>query len=201
MNRLEAVERLLASLPGIVGVRRPERAVLEAVRAEEERYERSAFLPLRNEGVREVLRREAALALLKDGLFRPPPAPTVYLVEAASAEAEGPCIETGGVRYRVLGEEILAGREPAPEKTLLLANSFVLYPERRASPRTPSFFLTPPLGFPELEEKQAELGIRRVVSISPSSQADVILRGACGFPQDAKLATLLLGFDWAEPPL
>jgi hypothetical protein len=52
-----AVEQLLASLPGIVGVLTVARPVLEAVLAEETRYEQGAFLPLRNVGVREVLSR------------------------------------------------------------------------------------------------------------------------------------------------
>jgi len=207
MNRLAAVERLLAELPGIVGVSRVRSDALEAALAEETRYEQAAFMPLRNVGVREVHARAVALALLKNGLFREPPAPTVYLVEPAGDPAEGPSpepvLEAGGVHYRILGEEVLAAR-PARvtrpgEKTVFLADSFVMFPERRASPRTPSFFLMPPLGFPELEEREQELGIRGVVSISPSSLADVALRAACGFPADASLASLLVGFDWAEP--
>jgi hypothetical protein len=199
-----AVERLLAGLPGIVGVKAVGRDVLERVAAEEARYEKSAFLPLKNEGVRQVLERQAAMALLKDHSFREPPAPTVYLVErigegapAGSAAPAGQVLEADGARYRVLGEEVLASRRPYAEKTLFLAESFVLFPERRASPGTPSFFLIPALDFVELEQRQGELGIRRVISISPSSQSDVILREASGFPADPGFATLLVGFDWA----
>jgi len=196
---LEAVERLLAGLPGIVGVKAVGRGVLERVAAEEARYEKSAFLPLKNEGVRQVLERQAALALLKDHNFRAPPAPTVYLVERIEEGVPpgGEVLEADGARYRILGEEVLAARRPYAEKTLFLADSFVLFPERRASPGTPSFFLVPPLGFAELEERQGELGIRRVLSISPSSQSDVILREACGYPAEPGFATLLIAFDWA----
>jgi hypothetical protein len=197
---LSAVERLLAGLPGIVGVKAVGREVLERVLAEESRYERSAFLPLRNEGVREALAREAAVALLKDHNFRQPPAPTVYLVERLeeASPAAGAILETGGARYRVLGEEVMAGARPYSEKTLFLADSFVIFPERRSDPRTPSFFLMPPLGFAELEERQRELGIRRVLSISPSSQSDVLLRQACAFAPGGEYATLLVGFDWVD---
>ncbi len=196
---LAAVERLLAGLPGIVGVKAVGRGVLERVAAEEGRYEKSAFLPLKNEGVRQVLERQAAVALLKDRNFREPPAPTVYLVEKIreGAPAGGAVLEADGARYRILGEEVLAARRPYAEKTLFLADSFVLFPDRRASPGTPSFFLVPPLDFAELTERQDELGIRRVISISPSSQSDVILREACGYPADPGFATLLVGFDWA----
>jgi hypothetical protein len=204
---LAAVERLLAGLPGIVGVKQVGRYVLESVAAEEGRYEKSAFLPLNNEGIRQVLERQVAVALLKDRSFREPPAPTVYLVEridggsaANGAEVSGQILEANGARYRILGEEVLASRRPYLERTLFLADSFVLFPERRASPGNPSFFLIPPLGFAELEQRQAELGIRRVISISPSSQSDLILRQACGFPVDTALATLLVGFDLTAKP-
>jgi hypothetical protein len=207
-ERLPAIERLLAGLPGIVGAKAVGQDVLERVLAEESRFEKSAFLPLRNEGVREALARQTAVALLKDRSFREPPAPTVYLVEslegapagdapAADAPARDVVLETGGARYRILGEEVMAARKPYAEKTLFLAESFVLFPDRRASPRTPSFFLMPPLGFAELEERQEELGICRVISISPSSQSDLVLREACGFPADTSFATLVVGFDWA----
>jgi hypothetical protein len=201
------VERLLGGLRGIVAVRAVDRGALERVAEEEGRYEKSAFLPLKNEGVRQVLKRQAAVALLKDGRFREPPAPTVYLVErlAEAAGAGGPpeagqILEAEGARYRILGEEVLAARRPYAEKTLFLAESFVLFPERRASPGMPSFFLIPPLGFAELEERQEELGIHRVISISPSSRSDLILREACGFPADTGCATLLLGFDFKARP-
>jgi hypothetical protein len=207
---LAAVERLLAGLPGIVGVKRVGRDVLERVAAEEGRYEKSAFLPLKNEGVRRVLERQAVVALLKDRSFREPPEPTVYLVERIGEAAGGPAgdgaaragqvLEADGARYRILGEEVLASRRPYAEKTLFLAGSFVLFPGRRASPGTPSFFLIPPLGFAELERRQGELGICRIISISPSSQSDLILREACGFPADAELATLLVGFDVKARP-
>ena len=207
-----AIEGLLAGLPGIVGAKLVSRNVLERVAAEEGRYEKSAFLPLKNEGVRQVMERQAAVAVLKDHHFREPPAPTVYLVERISGEAPaegagpggaaraGQVLEADGERYRVLGEEVLASRRPYAEKTLFLADSFVLFPERRASPARPSFFLIPPLGFPELERRQEELGVCRVISISPSSQSDLILREACGFPVDTSLATLLVAFDLTARP-
>jgi hypothetical protein len=150
--------------------------------------------------VREVRERDKALALLKDNHFREPPGPTVYLVEEAgepSTAVGANLLEVGERRFRILGEEVLASRQPYREKTLFLADSFVLFPERRTVPRIPSFFLMPPLGFPELEQRQEELGIRRIISVSPSALSDQLLRDACAFSPDSALATLLVGFDWA----
>jgi len=199
-ERLRSIQQLVAGLKGIAGVCPVGPEVLDRVVAQEARYEKGSFMPLRNMGVREVRSRDAALALLKDNHFREPPGPTVYLVEEAGkgqALDEAHLLEVGERRFRILGEEVLAGRQPYREKTLFLADSFVLFPERRAAPRVPSFFLMPPLGFPELAQRQVELGIRRVTSVSPSALSDQLLREACDFPPDTSLATLLVGFDWA----
>jgi len=199
-ERLRSIQRLIAGLHGIVGVSPVEPEVLDRVVTQEERYEKGNFIPLSNLGVREVRGSDAVLALLKDNHFREPPGPTVYLVEEVvepNTAAGTHLLEVGERRFRILGEEVLAGRQPYREKTLFLADSFVLFPERRAAPRVPSFFLMPPLGFPELERRQRELGISRVISVSPSALSDQILREACAFSPDAALATLLVGFDWA----
>jgi len=199
-ERLRSIQQLIAGLNGIAGVCPVRPEVLDRVVAQEARYEKGNFIPLSNLGVREVRERDAALALLKDNHFREPPGPTVYLVEEAG-EANTPArahlLEVGERRFRILGEEVLASRQPYREKTIFLADSFVLFPERRVAPRIPSFFLMPPLGFPELEQRQEELGIRRVISVSPSALSDQLLREACAFSPDTALATLLVGFDWA----
>jgi len=200
-ERLDSIQRLLASLRGIAAVAPADRELLNRVVEQEAQYEKGAFLPLKNLGVREVRERDEVFVLLKDSLFREPPAPTVYLVEEAGGEepqaGQPALLEVGERRYRILGEEVMESRKPYREKTLFLADSFVLFPERRATPRTPSYFLMPPLGFPELESRREELGIRRILSISPSALSDLILREACAFPRDSTLATLLVGFDWA----
>jgi hypothetical protein len=191
---------LLAGLPGIVGVQRVGSKTIEQVVELESRYERGVVVPLKNLGVHVVLKRKVAAAVLKDRHFRGPPAPTVYLVEEAAQEQcpPGYCIEVEGTRYRVVGEEILPSSEPYREKTVPLGDSFVIFPDRRSSHKTPSYFLVPPLGFPELEAVEERLGIRGVVSISPSTQADSRLREVCGFPEDPSLATLLVAFDLVE---
>lgn len=199
-ERLRSIQQLLAGLYGIVGVRPVGPGVMDRIVAQEAHYEKGSFIPLSNLGVREVRERDAALALLKDDRFREPPGPTVYLVEEVVEKPSAvgaPLLEIGERRFRILGEEVMTCRQPYREKTMFLADSFVLFPERRAAPRLPSFFLMPPVGFPELEQRQEELGLRRVVSVSPSALSDQLLREACSFSADTTLATLLVGFDWA----
>ncbi len=194
--------RLLAGLPGMVAVVSVPREVVKQVVELENRYEQGVLIPLKNLGVRIALKREIAVALLKDKIFREPPEPTVYLVEEVPPEERNDrrCITVEGDVYRIVGEEVLASRQPYNEKTISLGDSFVIFPDRRASGNTPSYFLVPPLGFPELEEVQDRLGIGGILSISPSARADDYLREACGFSSDPSLATLLVAFNLVEQP-
>jgi len=189
---------LLRGVPGIVAARALARPELLRVAAVEERYGSSALLPVLNLGVREALERQLVVAVLKDRRFRPPPAPTVYLVEdlpGVGPAPDAPMLEVGERRFRILGEEILDPGRVYAEKSMRLGSAFVLFPERRSSPRTPSYFLVPPLGFEELEQAAGKLGLQRILSVSPSAQADSLLRELCGFPVDPALATLLLACD------
>jgi hypothetical protein len=189
--------RVLAGLPGIVAVKQVPDDVIRRVVELENRYEQGALVPLKNVGVRTAQKRDVAIGVLKDRHFREPPAPTVYLVEEEPEQCRGTeyCLEVEGVRYRIVGEEILPSRSYYREKTITLGDSFVIFPDRRRSNSTPSYFLVPPLAFPELEAISDRLGITGVLSISPSAQADTCLREACGFPVDPSLATLLVAFD------
>jgi hypothetical protein len=195
---LIAAEELLADLSGIVAVRKIDGAILQEAAAEERRYESGGILPVRNVGIDTALARRAVFAVLKDRSFRPPPAPTVYLVEEhGGGDVPGEqLLQAGDRTYRILGEEVLPGRGEYEEKTIELAGSFVMFPGRREGPNRPSYFLVPALGFAELEAAQAPLGIRGIFSISPSAGTDALLRERCGFPPDPELATLLVGFDY-----
>jgi hypothetical protein len=184
-------------LPGIVASKQVQRETVEQVLELEKRYEKGALVPLKNLGVRIALKRDVAIAVLKDRHFREPPEPTVYLVEEDSGKS-APSehrITVEGKTFRIVGEEVLSSRPPYAEKTISLGDSFVIFPDRRSGNRIPSYFLVPPLGFPELETISDRLGITGVLSISPSAQADDCLREACGFPTDPALATLLVAFD------
>lgn len=194
---VEETLQVLSGLPGIVAVHQVRKGIVEQVVELESRYEQGALVPLKNLGVRVALKRDVAIGVLKDGHFREPPEPTVCLVEEVQDPDALPrhTITVEGARYRIVGEEVLASRSPYSEKIISLGDSFVLFPERRSSNKIPSYFLVPPLGFPELETIAERLGIAGVLSISPSAQADTCLREACSFSTDPALATLLVAFD------
>jgi hypothetical protein len=188
---------ILAGLPGIVAVKQAQPATVEQIVQLESRYEQGALVPLKNLGVRIAMKRDIAIGILKDRHFREPPEPTVYLVEEDPGDDLPPQhqITVEGTQYRIVGEEVLASRTPYPEKIISLGDSFVIFPDRRSGNRIPSYFLVPPLDFPELEAVEDRLGIKGVLSISPSAQADSFLREVCDFSPDPSLATLLVAFD------
>jgi len=194
-NRSAALE-LLAGLAGVRAVLLIEPAQVPSILAAEERYERCASIPLENLGIRTALSRGTAAALLKDTTFRKPPAPTLYLVEAGDAPP-GEELAFGSRRFRIIGEEVVAGEQAPAGGAVPISDTFLLYPERRSDVSRPSRFLLPPVAFPELETPAWEPRVRAVVSSSPSPLGDARLREICGFPDDPSLATLVVGFDVA----
>jgi hypothetical protein len=193
---IETIEGILKGLAGVRDVRRLGVKTRERLLRVESEYEGSSVIPIRNIGVACAAGREVALVVLKDGRFRPPATPTVYMVEELDGRAPGPyelCIE--GLRYRVIGEEIRGDPARYGEQAIFLADTFAMFPERRTGRQVPCLFILPPLAFPELDAHGAELGIADVVSISPSIAADGFLRETCGFPRTNDLATLLVGFN------
>ncbi len=192
---LREVENVVESLPGVVAARLLADELRRGAREIERECEASSVLPVRNLGVYAALDRHSTLAVLKDSTFRQPDTPSVYMVEEDGFPEEGEFLHVAGRRYRIIGEEILASRARPAERSIPLSESFVLYPERRSNGSVPCYFILPPLGFPELETRAAELGISRIVSISPSVALDEFIRRALGFPATNTLATLLVGFD------
>jgi hypothetical protein len=198
-TRESTVERVLAALGGLPGVVRA--AALDGGQRDqaldnEERYERAASIPVRNIGMRLLRDSAQCFVLLKDARFRPPRVPTVYLVEEGAAADARHVLAIGEERYAIVGEEVVEGHGPYLEPTMPLDESFVIFPERRSGAQVPCRFILPPVGFPELEEKAASLGIGRIISISPSLAADTCIRNALGFPHTNALATLCIGCDF-----
>ena len=193
-----ATARILEILQAIPGVRRAVEVPDDLRRrlvALEEAHERASVLPVRNLGLRLLAGRAACGALLKDGSFRSPGIPTVYLVEEDAPEGCAHVLVVDGRRYSVVGEEVVEGCPRPDEPAIPLERSFVIFPARRRAPHVPCLFVLPPVRFPELEDSAGRLGIADVVSISPSLAADAALRQAFGFPATNDLATLLVGWN------
>ena len=193
----KAILDLLRALPGVrhAAELSPE-LVRRAVQAEA-RHEQASVLPVRNLGVSMLARRERCFVVLKDGTFRPPGVPTVFLVEEDAPDDSRPVITVNGRRLAVVGEEVMVPGTVYDEPTIPLERSFVIFPQRRTGPDVPCLFVLPPVRFPELEREAERLGIRDVVSISPSLAADTLLRETFGYPATNELATLLIGCDLA----
>ncbi len=133
-----------------------------------------------NDGVLEVLSRMRAVCLFKDATFRPPPEPTVLLVDAEGT---------------VLGRELVAGESPPAERRVaFLGKDFVLFAGAR--PSGSYRFLLPPVRFPELESVD---GVARVVSASPDTPQDEYLRIRHGMALGNELASVLVGYDLRNP--
>lgn len=136
-------------------------------------------IPVINLGVEKCLERKYVVCIIKKASFRPPPEPTVMLISDDGT---------------VLGEEILPNRKREflasnTEDIIWLSEEFVMYPGRKGNKK--EFFVMPPVSFPEV----TELGMKNVVSCSPSAPADMMLREMHGYEDDPKLASILIGFD------
>lgn len=88
---------------------------------------------------------------------------------------------------------MIPGRDHSSEMTIPLDDSFVIFPDRRSTAGVPCVFMLPPIAFPELEAQAQVLGIRDILSISPSLATDMWLRSTFRFSPSNTLATLLVG--------
>ena len=176
------LDQVLSTLSGLKGVRKAfylEDETREELR-ELERTRSISIGPLtvHNEGIQDCLSRRHVACIVKDSTFRPPPAPTVVLVD-----------EDGDI----VGRELIGGEEPEAgpgQKLIFLGKDFVIFYDSKKSSRTR--FVLPPIDF---EEVRLTPGVTNVCSSSPSTDGDVYLRRSAGLPDDPTLATILVGFD------
>ena len=191
------IEPFLESLGGVLEVKSIPESHCSTINGLEGQYESSGIMPVKNEGMRHVLGRDKAYAILKDASFREPPHPTVYLVEEAgnayddNPEKEENFLVIDQKRYRILGEEIL-GRNISPQD---FSGAFEYHLDRRTDPGTPSYFILPPVPFLELEDKKDALEIEDIISASPSTLSDDFIREVSGFSKNKDYATILVGFN------
>lgn len=196
------VERILSSIPGAVKIGALDDGQRSRVVELEARHEMRLAVPVRNLGVSLMADRNFCFVILKTAGFRAPPVPTVYMVEEGDGGRDGKgahVLRIAGRSYSIVGEEVIDGGRRYDEPVIPLEGSFVIFPERRSDPRVPCSFILPPLPFPELEGESAALGIRDIISTSPSLVSDSYLRESFGFPPSNDLATILVGFNLAAP--
>ena len=194
---MDEIPGLLKRLKGVLEAERVSDEIRHKIDALESRFERTAFLPISNLGILSVLARDEVWVILKDTQFRPPPRPTVYMVEELNAgnAPQDQILAVEGKTFRILGEEVLPGCSKLPEDARPIGDGFVFFPQRRTNPKIPSYFLIPPIEFRELDELRDRLSIKHVVSVSPSTLTDQHIRSTLGFPPDDEYATILIGFD------
>ncbi|MCU0852624.1 MAG: hypothetical protein MUC90_05140 [Thermoplasmata archaeon] len=177
-RRLGEVLSLLAGLRGVKNafILTPETKLgLEEI---EKKYPSLGPLTIENTGVRECLRRDHVVCIIKDRTFRAPPQPTVVLVNDEGA---------------IVGREVFDGEKvtPPPGKgSLFLGKGFVVFYSRGSGKG--ARFVLPPVPFEELEGLDFT---DKVTSCSPSTVGDRFLRQKAGLEDDPELASILVGFD------
>lgn len=178
----EVLEHVLSTLSSLRGVRKAF-YLSDDLRHEIGEIEKGKSISLgpltvHNDGVLECLRRGHVACIVKDSTFRPPPAPTVVLIN-----------EDG----KIIGRELIDNEKPEPapgQKLIYLGKDFVIFYDGNKS--GPTRFVLPPISFEEVERVPRTA---RVCSSSPSTDGDYFLRRSAGLPDDSKLATILIGFD------
>jgi hypothetical protein len=167
----EQVLARVRGIRGVVGAEFLELADREALLA------RAATGASTNEGVAVTLGQDRVLCVFKDSSFRPPPEPTVLLVDAVGT---------------VLGEESIPGvptPRPARARVELLGPGFVLWSNVRS--QGPLRWRLPPVPFPELSDLP---GVATVVSGSPDALQDQYLRERFRVPAQVRCGSVLVGY-------
>lgn len=150
------------------------------------------LIPVINLGVKECLERDFTVAIIKNASFRPPPTATVQFVDN---------------KGNILGEEIVnvdqKKKYESDENANFINPDFVLLKNQRDVEEdlkaenleknpTKQAFLLPPVQFIEVEELEDTCD---VVSSSPDPLADLYIKEYFDFEDDAKLASILVGFN------
>jgi len=188
---------LLRGLDGILEVSTISDYMFPGLTYLEEQYGTNLQIPVINLGMSQVLKRDIVYAVLKDLSFRKPLQPTVYLVEEVSGDCskEETFVRIDEKCYRILGEEVLDENANYEEDHISISETFVHFPKRRTNSSIPSYFILPPIGFPELEQKKDEFGIDDIVSASPNPHSDQFIRDMGNFSRNSDYGTILIGFN------
>ena len=177
-RKLEEVQRMLAGLKGVKHCFYLTKGMRSRIEMIEKSYPSLGPLTVCNEGVLECLKKEHVACIVKDKSFRAPPKPTVLIV---------------GEEGDVIGRELLPGekvKDHPGKKTIFLGTDFVIYYEKGKG--RGAMFVFPPVPFEEVERME---GVKHVISSSPSTVADILIKEERGLKDDPKLASILVGFD------
>lgn len=215
----ETVKEFLSGLPGVIDVARVKKDDIPGILSAEAESGKTRVVKLLNLGVKLVLEREHVFVFIKDAGFRPPPCPTLYMVEEIEhclpqgsgqpvIRRENPVegldsgaefLRVGGDRYRIIGEEVLDPDTRFEENHFYFQKGFVMFPDRRGKNRSvPAYFLLPPLPFPDLEGEKERFSITNIMSVSPSSPCDDYLRERYRMSKNPAYASILVGCDSAN---
>ena len=177
-KKLDEIQKVLSGLRGVKYTFYLTRQMRAGLGKIEKKYPSLGPLTVQNEGVLQCLKRQNVVCIVKDKTFRGPPHATVVLVN-----------EKG----KVIGRETLRGekvKEGPASKTIFLGKDFVIFYGKGSGKG--ARFVLPPVSFKEVEKVH---GTTRVISSSPSTAGDLFLRESAGLDDDAKLASILIGFD------
>jgi hypothetical protein len=169
---------IVRKLRGVIHAFYLDKTILQRMREEEAKVRAAGDITVDNQGFSEALERESVICIIKDPRFRPPPEPTVVLF---SGEGE------------VMGVEVFpwtAKEYMNRDDVVWLSDAFVLFPKTRVNGG--EHFVMPPVSFPELNESN---GCKDVVSCSPAPTCDLMMRKYMKYEDDAKLASVLIGFN------
>jgi len=131
-----------------------------------------------NLGLEEATKRDHVICIVKDITFRPPPEPTVFMLDEEGT---------------ILGTEVLPGEHQKfkdMDNVMFLCQDFVVFTDKKQ--KTREYWMMPPVSFPELTTIK---GVTEVVSCSPSPPSDIVIKTNYGLVDDPKLATILVGFN------
>lgn len=195
---MREIEVLLSGLNGVIKVSQIANNSRDKINSLENDYGKGSIIGLLNLGIMMALECDVVYAILKDSSFRPPPGPTVYMVEdhVKGDEKKNHIIKIREKNYHIIGEELIGKTLPEDEKYMFISDDFILYPERRKGrAKHPAYFLIPPIEFVELEMVKETQRISNIISISPATMADEYIRELCDFSPREDYATILVGFD------
>lgn len=195
---MKKIEGILSELKGVIAVSQIANKNRNRIVELENTYEKGGIIGLQNPGIRMVLQCDIVFAILKDTSFRPPPGPTVFMVEDhdISVTNTDHILTIKNKKYSIIGEELINKKPPKDEGYMFISDDFILYPERRKGrAKNPAYFLIPPIEFSELEMEKDTYKISNIISVSPGTLADEYIRELCDFSTRSDLATILVGFD------